>query len=64
MSQFPRLQKNNNGVKFQKINRNILNKQNSNQKQKKKLTLTNTRIKVKNLIKIKKKEKFLDLLVE
>ena len=49
MSQFPRLQKNNNGVKFQKINRNILNKQNSNQKQKKKLTLTNTRIKVKNL---------------
>ena len=49
MSQFPRLQKNNNGVKFQKINRNILNKQNSNQKQKKKLALTNTRIKVKNL---------------
>ena len=49
MGQFPTLQKNNNGIKFQKINRNILNKQNSNQKQKKKLAMTDTRIKVKNL---------------
>ena len=49
LNQFPSLQKRNNGNKFQKINRNILNRQNSNLIQKKKMAMTNTRIKITNL---------------